>query len=73
MHLRRIMFHPDRYPTREHYPFHLDIFHRTDGLAFDTPVTLFVGENGTGKSTLIEAIARRAGIHIWSSDEKTHF
>jgi predicted ATPase len=28
---------------------------------------VFVGENGTGKSTLLEAVARRAGIHIWNS------
>ena len=43
MHLKRVNFHPDRYPTREHYPFKLDLFHRTAGLDFRTPVTLFVG------------------------------
>ncbi len=73
MHLKRVVFHPERYPTREHYPFNLDIFHRTDGLSFDAPVTLLVGENGTGKSTLSEAVARRAGIHIWNSDQNAHF
>ena len=34
-------------------------------------MTFFVGENGTGKSTLLEAIARRAGIHIWREGERT--
>lgn len=72
MHLKRVALHPDRYPTREHYPFSLDIFRHTDGLTFETPVTLLVGENGTGKSTLLEAIARKANIHIWNSDEKAH-
>ncbi len=72
MHLKSIVFHPERYPTREYYPFNLDIFHRTDSISFQTPVTLFVGENGTGKSTLLEAVARKAGIHIWQSDEKAH-
>ncbi|MBN1361724.1 MAG: AAA family ATPase [Sedimentisphaerales bacterium] len=73
MHLTSVVFHPDRYPTRQHFPFNLDIFHRTDSVAFETPVTLFVGENGTGKSTLLEAIAHKAGIHIWQNDEKAHF
>jgi predicted ATPase len=65
MHLRRIVFHADRYPTREHYPFRLSVFRETESLVFVTPVTFFVGENGTGKSTLLETIARKCGIHIW--------
>lgn len=32
-------------------------------LAFPTPVTFFVGENGTGKSTLLEAIAIACGFN----------
>lgn len=72
MHLKSVVFHPDRYPTREHHPFNLDILRQTDCVSFDTPVTLFVGENGTGKSTLLEAVARKAGIHIWQNDEKAH-
>lgn len=71
MHLKSVRFHPDLYPTREHYPFNLPIFHQTEQLAFTTPVTCFVGENGTGKSTLLEAIARRAGIHIWREGHRT--
>jgi predicted ATPase len=65
--------HPDKYPTREYYPFNLELFHRTKALAFDAPVTLFVGENGTGKSTLLEAVARRAGIHIWREGGRTRY
>lgn len=33
------------------------------GLAFKKPVTFFVGENGTGKSTLLEAIAVYTGFN----------
>ncbi|MBM4025152.1 MAG: AAA family ATPase [Planctomycetes bacterium] len=73
MHLQRVNLHPDRYPTREHYPFNLDLFRRTEGLAFRTPVTLFVGENGTGKSTLLEAIARRCEIFIWREGGRTRY
>jgi predicted ATPase len=34
------------------------------GLSFDRPVTFLVGENGTGKSTLVEAIAEAFGIDV---------
>jgi len=69
MHLKRITLHPDRYPVRDRYPFHLPAFHQTEELCFETPVTLFTGENGTGKSTLLEAVARACGIHIWQNVE----
>jgi predicted ATPase len=68
MHLNRITLHADRYPTAEHYPFNLPLLRTTPHLDFTTPVTCFVGENGTGKSTLLEAITLRCGIHIWREE-----
>lgn len=73
MHLKSITLHPERYPTTEHYPFNLDIFRETSNITFNTPVTFFAGENGTGKSTLLEAIARKCGIHIWESAGRRRF
>ena len=32
-------------------------------------MTFFIGENGTGKSTLLRAIARSCSIHIWEEHE----
>ena len=44
------------------YPFDLPFLQDPDfELSFTTPVTIIVGENGTGKSTLIEAIAALSG------------
>ena len=43
------------------YPFNLPFFNVDFELEFEEPVTILVGENGTGKSTLIEAIAALAG------------
>ncbi len=71
MHLKSVKFHSEKYPTKEIYPFSLPIFHRTQSINFDAPVTLFVGENGTGKSTLLEAIALACGIHIWRYTERS--
>ena len=62
--LRRIWLDPERVPPggRTRYPFGLPLFHDDFNLAFDTPITIIVGENGTGKSTLLEAIAVLAGF-----------
>ena len=57
MHLKRMTLHPEKYPAGKSYPFNLPLFHKTKQVIFDSPVTLFVGENGTGKSTLLEALA----------------
>ena len=59
VHLKSITLRPEEYPTHEHYPFTLPIFHKTKHLSLDTPVTFFVGENGTGKSTLLEGAGAR--------------
>jgi len=65
MHLRNVRLFPERYPTRKHYPFNLPVFEQTERLVFRAPVTFFVGENGTGKSTLLEALSASCGIHMW--------
>lgn len=44
------------------YPFSLSIIKNLSDITFPTQVTFFVGENGTGKSTLLEAIAHNAGF-----------
>ena len=42
---------------RNHYPFNIPALRDFKEMPFESPVTFFVGENGMGKSTLIEAIA----------------
>lgn len=73
MHLKRIDILPEKFPTREHYPFNLGVFQNTESIPLDTPVTLFVGENGTGKSTLLEAVCHRCGIHIWRDTARMRY
>lgn len=51
---------PDVLP--DGYPFSIPIIQKLDELDFTAPVTFLVGENGSGKSSLIEAIAASANL-----------
>ena len=73
MHLRKVVLNPENYPTREHYPFNLDLFQKGQSITFNSPVTFFIGENGSGKSTLLEAITRKCGIYIWQGMLRPRF
>lgn len=73
MHLKQVTLHPEKYPTRDCYPFDLSIFQQSQSIPFTSPITIFVGENGTGKSTLLEALAHLCGIHIWRDAERRRF
>ena len=70
MHLNSIKICHERFPTRTAYPFRLPTLQQTQTLAFTSPITFFVGENGTGKSTLLEAICKQCGITIWEGTER---
>src|SRR3982074_1306565 len=59
--LRRIWLEPSRIADRAAYPFCLPFLHDDFDLSFDRSITIIVGENGTGKSTLLEGIAVLAG------------
>jgi hypothetical protein len=58
--LRRIWLGPSDCGPRG-YPFCLPFLGDDFELNFDRPITIIVGENGTGKSTLLEGIAVLAG------------
>ncbi|MER8433935.1 AAA family ATPase [Mesorhizobium caraganae] len=60
--LKRILLDPERVADWEKYPWNLPLFRGQEfSLEFNTPITIIVGENGTGKSTLLEAIGALAG------------
>ncbi|MEV5670543.1 ABC transporter [Streptomyces sp. NPDC052503] len=52
---------------RSEWPWSLPCVSRLleDGLRITAPVTFLVGENGTGKSTLVEAVAEGFGLDSW--------
>jgi len=54
--LQRIQLLPERVGSFDEYPFNVPVVRSLD-LQFRRPVTFLIGENGSGKSTIIEAIA----------------
>ncbi|MCX6712749.1 MAG: AAA family ATPase, partial [Candidatus Vogelbacteria bacterium] len=46
------------------YPFSIPALASTLKIGFDRRVTFFVGENGSGKSTILEAIALQCGFNV---------
>ncbi|MCK4840358.1 MAG: AAA family ATPase [Methylococcales bacterium] len=53
----------DKVPSFDQYPFSLPVINNLETIEFHPKVTFFVGENGTGKSTLLEAIATAWGFN----------
>jgi len=73
MHLSLVKVYPEKFPTRNCYPFNLKVFQQPTTINLHSPVTFFIGENGTGKSTLLEAIADKCRFYAWQGTEKTRF
>ena len=59
--LKRIWLDASLVDDAQAYPFCLPFLQHDFELAFDHAITIIVGENGTGKSTLLEGIAELAG------------
>ncbi|TPQ34576.1 ATP-binding protein [Bradyrhizobium guangdongense] len=60
--LRRVWLDRSLVDDWEAYPFCLPVFRGEFDQSFDTAVTIIVGENGAGKSTILEGIAGLAGF-----------
>lgn len=60
--------------SRAHaYPYTIPAVRDLDRLSFDAPVTFLVGENGAGKSTIVEAIAVASGFNAEGGTKNYHF
>ena len=57
----------------KNYPFSLNIIKNLKEIEFPQQVTFFVGENGTGKSTILEAIANKAGFGAEGGSKNINF
>ncbi len=66
IHLKRIEIKADGQTT---YPFSLPWIKNTTSIEFTSPVTVFVGENGCGKSTLMDLLATSLNLYRITSDD----
>ncbi len=60
--IKKISLERDKIESFDKYPFNIEIVKNFEELEFTSPVTFFVGENGIGKSTFIEALAVSLGL-----------
>ena len=62
VHLRRVTLGVVDAQESDHFPFDVPAIRSLSSIEFTTPVTFLVGENGSGKSTFLEAVASAAGM-----------
>lgn len=71
--VRAVMLKRDEVPTFDRYPFSIPAIRDLGVLELHPKVTFLVGENGVGKSTLIEAIAVAAGFNAEGGSKNFSF
>jgi predicted ATPase len=71
--VRSITLLPDRVPDPAAYPWSLPVVRALRTLELHPKVTFLVGENGTGKSTLVEAVAVALGLNAEGGSEHLRF
>jgi predicted ATPase len=68
-----IMLKRDSVPSFKEYPFCIPAIRNLHELRIPSPVTFLVGENGTGKSTLLEAVAVASGFNAEGGSKNFRF
>ena len=70
--VKRVTYKREEVDTSK-YPYNVKCLESFDSLDFDTPVTFFYGENGVGKSTLVEAMAICLGLNPEGGSNQMQF
>ena len=71
--LRQVVFHPERTPDFSRHPFNIPAVRDIARLDFHPAITFFTGENGAGKSTVLEALALALGYNAEGGSKFAHF
>lgn len=71
--LRQAKFKPEAAAHRGAFPFTLPAVLALESIDFHPKVTFFIGENGSGKSTVLEALAVAARLNAEGGSKNFHF
>ncbi|PFZ34741.1 AAA family ATPase [Bacillus wiedmannii] len=71
--LKNVTLKKENIPSFSTYPYCLPAIRTLQSLAFHPNVTFIIGENGTGKSTLLEAIAIALGFNAEGGTKNFRF
>ncbi len=69
IHLRAIRLNPIPAEQAEQFPFNIPAVRHFRQVELTAPVTFLVGENGSGKSTFLEALATAVGAYTVGSED----
>lgn len=71
--LRQAIFHPERPPDFSRHPFNIPAVRDIARLDFHPAITFFTGDNGSGKSTILEALAMALGYNAEGGSKFARF
>lgn len=71
--VKRLYLEREKIESFDQYPFNIEVVKNFESIDFTAPVTFFVGENGIGKSTFIEAIAVSLGLNAEGGTQNIQF
>lgn len=60
--IKAIKLNRDMVEDFNEYPFNIPVINSLTEIVFDKPITFIAGENGSGKSTIVESIALSVGL-----------
>ena len=71
--VKRITLERDKIEDFNIYPFNIEVLKNMNEVNLTKPVTFLIGENGVGKSTLIEALAIQLGLNAEGGSQNFNF
>ena len=71
--VREIVLDRDKVGSFDAWPFSLPVVKSLESLKLHPKVTFLVGENGSGKSTIIEAVAQAMGMNVEGGSKNFYF
>jgi predicted ATPase len=71
--VRSVSLRRDKVPSFDQFPFCLPAVRTLEQIDLHPKVTFFVGENGSGKSTVLEAIAVSLGFNAEGGSKNFNF